>query len=62
MRRLRLKTQHIAIGHVVGDGEQAPHQAAAVFKLEILAAGELRHRLGDIALQAVGGADGGHFG
>ena len=60
MRRLRLEAQHIAIRHMVGDGQQATHQAAGVFKVEVLAARQLRHRLGHVALQAVGGSNTGH--
>jgi hypothetical protein len=62
MRRLRLKAEHVSVGHVIGNGNQAFNQAAAVIELEILAAGELRHRLRHITLQAVGSGDGGHFG
>ena len=53
VRRLRMKRQHVPIRQMITDGLQAALQALCVGELEIFAAGEVRHGLGDIAMQSI---------
>ena len=55
MRSLGIKTEEVAVGQVMGDGDEIALQSASIGEFEALAAGQPRHALRHIALEAVGG-------
>jgi hypothetical protein len=61
MRRLRLEAQHIAVGHVVRNRQQAAIKAFFVGELEVFAPGKVSDRLRSVAAQTIGGRDGRGF-
>ena len=61
VRRLWLEAQDVAIGYVIGDRLQAAFEALHVGELEVLAPGEVRDRLRNVAAKPVSGYDGGHL-
>jgi hypothetical protein len=56
------EAEDIAIWEVIGDCLQTSFETLAVGEPEVLAAGEARDGLRNVAVQAVGDEDGGHLG
>jgi len=52
-----MEAEHVAIGDVVGDREEVAVEGFDVFELEVFAAREMGHRLGDVAAESIAGSD-----
>ena len=57
-----MEAEYVAIGDVVGDGEEVVVERLHVFEFEVFAAGEVRDGLGDVVTEGVAGGDLGHLG
>lgn len=55
--RLRLEAEDVAVGDMVGDGEEVAVEGLDVLEFEVLAPGEMSDGLGDVAAQGIACGD-----